>query len=56
MEITFSDPTTQGLHEVRRLVKDQRQRLDALDIEIAKLKTDIEEIRRNGAGAGVTGG
>jgi len=56
MEITFSDPTMQGLHEVRTQVSEHRRRLDTLDAEIVYLKHAIEELRRNGAGVGVSGG
>lgn len=45
----------EALLDVDDRTEGHRARLAELDAEIAALKADIEEIRRNGTGAGVSG-
>lgn len=44
-----------ALKSLNNTVRFQQDHLAELDNEIAQLKAEIEEIRRNGAGAGISG-
>lgn len=54
LNIETNDPAL-GLQLVQGQVRELRKDHQRLDAEIAALKADIEEIRRNGTGAGVSG-